>query len=68
MPATGPPQLSVLIPAYNEALRLPATLERVAAFLSARILPQRAEILVVDDGSRDATAPPGRGVRGPRRG
>jgi len=56
MPATGSPQLSVLIPAYNEALRLPATLERVAAFLCARILPQRAEILVVDDGSRDATA------------
>lgn len=54
--ASHQPQLTVLIPAYNEALRLPATLERVVAFLGARILPERAEILVVDDGSRDATA------------
>lgn len=47
--------LSVVIPAYNEAQRLPPSLERVAAFLqSSRYLP--AEILVVDDGSSDGTA------------
>ena len=46
--------LSVVIPAYNEELRLPATLERVAQYLQG--LQRRAEILVVDDGSTDRTA------------
>jgi glycosyltransferase involved in cell wall biosynthesis len=45
--------LSVVIPAYNEASRLPASLERLRAF--ARSFPSM-EVLVVDDGSRDATA------------
>ena len=27
------PDLSIVIPSYNEELRLPATLERIAAFL-----------------------------------
>ncbi len=48
------PQLSVVIPAYNEADRLPATLERVASYLRAEV--GAFEILVVDDGSADATA------------
>jgi dolichyl-phosphate beta-glucosyltransferase len=49
-------KLSVVIPAYNEAHRLPGTVTRVLAFLAAapRLLP--AEIVVVDDGSRDETA------------
>ena len=47
--------LSVVIPAYNEESRLPATLEKVAAFLSSYGLAFW-EILVVDDGSRDRTA------------
>jgi glycosyltransferase involved in cell wall biosynthesis len=48
------PDLSIVIPAYNEELRLPATLERIAAYLvaSGRV----AEVLVVDDGSKDGTA------------
>jgi dolichyl-phosphate beta-glucosyltransferase len=46
--------LSVVIPARDEAKRLPRTLEAVASYLKARGLP--AEILVVDDGSADATA------------
>lgn len=48
------PELSIVIPAYNEELRLPATLERVASFLKTR--PGEAEVLVVDDGSKDRTA------------
>jgi dolichyl-phosphate beta-glucosyltransferase len=47
--------LSIVIPAYNEERRLPATLATVAAFLDAR-QPAFAEVLVVNDGSRDATA------------
>ena len=47
-------QLSVVIPAYNEASRLPATLERVLAYLDQQAL--RFEVLAVDDGSSDATA------------
>jgi dolichyl-phosphate beta-glucosyltransferase len=50
----SPPTLSVVIPAYNEALRLPATLARVREHLAGRGLAH--EILVVDDGSTDATA------------
>jgi len=45
-------RLSVVIPAYNEAVRLPPTLRRLSAYLASR--PH--EILVVDDGSRDGTA------------
>ena len=48
------PALSVVIPAYNEALRLPATLARVREHLAGRGLAH--EIVVVDDGSTDATA------------
>ena len=48
------PALSIIIPAYNEELRLPATLERIAAYVAA--CGWDAEILVVDDGSRDRTA------------
>jgi glycosyltransferase involved in cell wall biosynthesis len=48
------PDLSIVIPSYNEELRLPATLERIAAFLPN--LGVETEILVVDDGSKDRTA------------
>ena len=48
------PWLSLVIPAYNEAARLPATLDRISAFLQAKSFS--AEIIVVDDGSTDATA------------
>jgi len=48
-------RLSVVIPAYNEARRLPSTLATIVRYLSdhPRWLP--AEILVVDDGSTDET-------------
>ncbi|TMQ11142.1 MAG: glycosyltransferase family 2 protein [Deltaproteobacteria bacterium] len=45
--------LSIVVPAYNEEHRLAPTLARLSAFLST--LPMRSEIVVVDDGSRDAT-------------
>jgi dolichyl-phosphate beta-glucosyltransferase len=48
------PYLSVVIPAYNEAARLPRTLRRLAELLGTDGRPY--ELLVVDDGSSDATA------------
>jgi glycosyltransferase involved in cell wall biosynthesis len=46
--------ISIIIPAYNEEKRLPATLRTVRAWLEATSW-EFAEIVVVDDGSRDAT-------------
>ncbi|MGB7957660.1 MAG: dolichyl-phosphate beta-glucosyltransferase [Minisyncoccia bacterium] len=46
--------LSVIIPAYNEADRIPKTLVAMDAYLSKVNYPY--EILVVNDGSRDKTA------------
>jgi dolichyl-phosphate beta-glucosyltransferase len=55
--------MSVVIPAFNEARRLPATLARVRAYLDARGAPY--ELLVVDDGSTDGTADVARAAAGP---
>ena len=56
------PELSVIIPAYNEALRLPRTLERIAAY--ANQFDREVEVLVVDDGSTDGTAAVAEAFRG----
>ncbi len=48
------PQLSIVVPAFNECLRIEATLERVMACIDAQ--QWDAEVLVVDDGSKDETA------------
>lgn len=48
------PQVSLIIPCFNEEQRLPATLDRVVRYLEAR--GATWEILVVDDGSTDRTA------------
>ncbi len=48
------PLLSIIVPAYNEERRLPATLSQVIAFVEAQDVP--FEILVVDNGSTDRTA------------
>ncbi len=45
--------LSVIIPAYNEASRIGATVDAVAGYLGPRCT---FEVLVVDDGSADGTA------------
>ena len=52
--STQAASLSVIIPAYNEARRLPQFLQHTIAFLDQRRLSY--EIIVVDDGSTDQTA------------
>jgi dolichyl-phosphate beta-glucosyltransferase len=47
-------ELSVVIPAYNEAARIGEPLQRIAGHLRALALP--SELVVVDDGSSDGTA------------
>ncbi len=51
------PDLSVIIPAYNEERRLPATLSSVYGYLEKTLKEtgRTYEILVVDDGSHDGT-------------
>lgn len=46
--------ISIIIPAYNEDKRLPSTLEKIQRYLRQSSW-DFAEIVVVDDGSRDAT-------------
>ncbi len=48
-----PVDLSIIIPCYNEAQRLPATLRDIAKYLIGSDLT--VEIIVVDDGSKDDT-------------
>jgi dolichyl-phosphate beta-glucosyltransferase len=48
------PALSVIIPAFNEASRLPSTIQRIIGYLDTR--GTAYEVLVVDDGSVDETA------------
>ena len=48
------PFVSLVIPAYNEARRLPRTLAAWSDFFAAQ--SYAAQVLVVDDGSRDDTA------------
>ena len=47
------PSISIVIPAYNEALRIEQTLDRVLSCVATQ--GWDAEVLVVDDGSQDAT-------------
>ena len=46
--------LSIVVPAYNEAVRLEATLPRIVEYLSDNV--PESELIVVDDGSTDNTA------------
>ncbi|MFA7147412.1 MAG: glycosyltransferase [Syntrophomonadaceae bacterium] len=52
-PPNHPGLISIIIPAYNEALRLPERLQDLASTLPASF---PVEIIVVDDGSTDTTA------------
>jgi dolichyl-phosphate beta-glucosyltransferase len=51
---TARPQYSIVVPAYNERARIGATLEQMLDHLRAQ--KWNAEIVVVNDGSRDDTA------------
>src|SRR5271154_7297188 len=55
------PDLSIIIPAYNEEARLPETLAKIAAYIRAS--KRDTEVLVVDDGSTDATVAAAEGMR-----
>jgi len=46
--------LSLVVPAYNEAFRLPGALEQICAHFDAA--GEEYEVIVVDDGSEDGTA------------
>jgi dolichyl-phosphate beta-glucosyltransferase len=48
------PKYSIVIPAYNESARIPATLQSVVAAI--RENQWAAEVIVVNDGSKDSTA------------
>ena len=47
------PDLSIIIPAYNEEALIASTLDGLQNYLSAR--PEHFEIIVIDDGSQDKT-------------
>jgi dolichyl-phosphate beta-glucosyltransferase len=47
------PELSIIVPAYNEETLIGSTLDGIKIYLSTR--PERYEIIVVDDGSQDKT-------------
>jgi dolichyl-phosphate beta-glucosyltransferase len=47
--------ISIIVPAFNEEIRIPATLDKVCGYLD-RSAWDFAEVVVVDDGSRDGTA------------
>jgi len=53
-PPPQAPYFSIIVPAYNEAERLPPFLQRMVVYLDRYRRPY--EILVVDDGSHDRTA------------
>src|SRR5262249_59640119 len=57
----GPPDLSNVIPSYNEEVRLPATLKQIAAYI--RSASRDVEVIVVDDGSKDKTIAVGESFR-----
>jgi dolichyl-phosphate beta-glucosyltransferase len=48
------PALTIIVPSYNEELRLPPSLELIASYIQKS--GRKTEVLVVDDGSKDKTA------------
>ena len=64
--SSGTPELSIVIPAFNEELRLPETLSRISSYVRAS--NRDTEVIVVDDGSTDRTADVANSFRGEIRG
>jgi len=56
------PELSIVIPAFNEELRLPETLSRISSYVRAS--KRDTEVIVVDDGSTDRTTDVANSFRG----
>jgi len=54
--------LSIIIPSYNEELRLPSSLGAIADYIQKS--GRETEVLVVDDGSKDRTAAVAESFRG----
>ena len=48
------PELSIVIPSFNEEARLPSTLTKISDYIRAS--KRETEVIVVDDGSRDRTS------------
>ncbi len=58
----SPPELSIVIPAFNEEMRLPVTLAQISAYI--RVSKRETEVIVVDDGSSDRTSQVANSFRG----
>ena len=56
------PELSIVIPAFNEEVRLPETLSLISSYI--RGSNRETEVIVVDDGSTDRTADVAKSFRG----
>jgi dolichyl-phosphate beta-glucosyltransferase len=62
MPSASPaPKLSIIIPCYNEEKRLPSTFEEILRYMEG--FPYTWELLICDDGSKDATVAYGKEMR-----
>jgi dolichyl-phosphate beta-glucosyltransferase len=57
-----PPELSIVIPSFNEELRLPTTLRDISSYI--RSSNRETEVIVVDDGSTDRTSDVANSFRG----
>jgi dolichyl-phosphate beta-glucosyltransferase len=53
MSTEAKPELSIVVPCYNEEERLPRTIEQIERYLAAKHLSY--ELILVDDGSTDGT-------------
>lgn len=60
--SSAPPELSIVIPSFNEELRLPGTLTQISSYIRAS--KRETEVIVVDDGSTDRTSVVANSFRG----
>lgn len=56
------PDLSIIIPSFNEEQRLPASMEKIACYIQNQ--RPNSEVIVVDDGSTDRTSSVAESYRG----